>query len=123
MREHGDRIGSALTEADWMDYHRKAFDIQTLRMVFLEGRRIGFIKVASFEDGFEISVFCLEKEHQRRGIGSQILSIILHEMDVRGRATFLNVIRGNPAAKLYERFGYKIIRTDENSVYYRRQPI
>ena len=53
-------------------------------------------------------------EHRGQGIGTEMLSYLFELLIERGyKQTSLSVQKANPAARLYQRIGYKIIRENE----------
>ncbi|WP_198169102.1 GNAT family N-acetyltransferase [Herbidospora daliensis] len=66
--------------------------------------------------------FYLDPAHQGRGIGSAVLDRLLERCD-RDRVTVrLNVLRGSPARRLYERRGFTLDTEDDVDVFMTRRP-
>lgn len=75
--------------------------------IVLEGAEaIGWVQVEELPDKVFLRQFYLTPARQRRGIGSQILSLLIREW--AGRPAQLSVLRNNPARRLYERFGFSV---------------
>jgi ribosomal protein S18 acetylase RimI-like enzyme len=64
--------------------------------------------------------FAVKRGHRRRGIGAALLTQFVkanpHQSVVK-----LSVAAGNPAVRLYERFGFKVVDETPDSVTMRRQ--
>ncbi|MFJ8054663.1 GNAT family N-acetyltransferase [Streptomyces sp. NPDC096142] len=66
--------------------------------------------------------FYLDARLQGRGIGSGVLGELLERCDRDGvRAVRLNVLRGSPARRLYERFGFVVEAEDAVDVFMVRE--
>jgi ribosomal protein S18 acetylase RimI-like enzyme len=118
MQPHLARCGVARSEEDWLARHRTRFDPGTLRLIFLDGARAGFVDVRREEDGARnIGLFCLEPAFQGRGLGTRVMEMILSE---ENSALRLVMIRGNPAARLYERLGFVAVREKDHLIFYER---
>lgn len=71
-----------------------------------------FLLVYSNIDYFEIEVIIVEKEHQNKGIATNILNYFFDHYTKKGDELLLEVsVNNNKALNLYEKFGFKIINT------------
>ncbi len=72
-----------------------------------------------FRANSEVSVAVIEilPQHQRRGLGSAVVKDIVSEAKSRGLPVTLQVLKVNPARKLYERLGFRIV--GETETHYR----
>jgi len=62
--------------------------------------------------------FYVGAQHQGRGIGSGVLGELLERCDRDGvRVVRLNVLRGSPARRLYERYGFVVEAEDPVDVF------
>ncbi|MBC9726046.1 GNAT family N-acetyltransferase [Streptomyces sp. TRM68367] len=66
--------------------------------------------------------FYLEPGLQGRGIGSAVLDLLLERCDHEGVPVRLNVLRGSPARRLYERHGFRAETEDPVDVFMVREP-
>ena len=73
-------------------------------------------------DGVVLEHFYLGDGFQGRGIGAAVLRRLLAEADAAGRAVRLGVLKGSPAARLYERHGFVWTHAEPFDDYYRRGP-
>lgn len=124
MFEHYVRAGLDWPEETEFARHRKTFDenLSFLRMIHRGERRIGFIKVRFESDAIAIGLFCIEPEHQKQGIGTRVMDMILAEPEVSSRELRLDVLHSNHAAHLYERMGFTRMSSDDLLHYYVRPP-
>lgn len=118
MREHVERQGLPWDEWEEDLYQARVFGIEGLRSIYLGDERIGFVGVHEKENAIEIDRFCLKKEVQNKGIGSRILKQILDEPPCRALGVTLNVLKVNPAVRLYKRFGFVFVREDDKLAYF-----
>ena len=57
-----------------------------------------------------------------QGIGTRILQMLLQTADTDGLIARLDVLKVNPARRLYERCGFSIIGANDNFFHMERQP-
>lgn len=99
----------------------KAFDPALTRVIVVDGADAGSIAVRPASDGVWVEHFYLATAHQGRGIGSQVLALVLDEST--GDAPLrLNVLQGSPARRLYERHGFVLYHEDEVDAFLQREP-
>lgn len=107
MFEHFQRAGKDWPEEEELCLHRQRFDVRFLRMIYLNNERIGFFSTAPHEErGFIIELFCIEPKHQKKGIGTRVMEMVLSESALQGQEIHIDVLHGNPAAHLYEGLGF-----------------
>jgi ribosomal protein S18 acetylase RimI-like enzyme len=91
---------------------RAGFDPATMRLIEQDGRLAGCVAVTLPPGGdVELSAFYIEPALQGRGLGAAVLRALLAEL--AGREIRLEVLKGSPAARLYERHGFR--RTGETA--------
>jgi GNAT superfamily N-acetyltransferase len=91
---------------------RKHFNPECLRFVLMHGRRIGCYSLEDRGDDFLLSQFYIAPSHQGRGLGSMVLIRILRMAEWAKKPVRLSVLKGSPALRLYERFGFLHERDD-----------
>ena len=64
--------------------------------------------------------FYLDRRHQNRGLGATILKVLLAEADALGLPVRLEVLRGSPADRFYERHGFVKFDEDDVEAHYER---
>ncbi|EFE76893.1 GNAT family N-acetyltransferase [Streptomyces filamentosus] len=74
------------------------------------------------EDGWWLEHFYLSPALQGRGIGSAVLREVLDRADAERLPVRLDVLRGSPARRLYERHGFTLEREDAVDVFLVRKP-
>jgi ribosomal protein S18 acetylase RimI-like enzyme len=53
--------------------------------------------------------FFISPDHQRRGIGTEVLNSLVAIWKATGKPVVLTVLKNNPARRLYERFGFSVV--------------
>jgi ribosomal protein S18 acetylase RimI-like enzyme len=59
---------------------------------------------------------------QRRGIGTQVLQMLLARARNQSKAITLAVVKINPVLHFYEKHGFRITREDKHKFYLRADP-
>ena len=123
MTEHFIAAGKEWNDEE-IDRHKKKFDINTLKIIFADGRRVGFIKLMPIPLSIEVSHFCLEPAMQGRGIGAHVMMKVLEIAQVQDLRVVLNVLIGNQASRFYERLGFARTSGDDPLLkYYVWEPL
>ena len=117
----------ARTDAEAGDWAPDAADAERKRVIELlaaddhynevaeaGGRVIGYVNLHAREGAAHLSYLFVDPDHQRRGIGAQLMQRALDDARARGfRRASLGVAVRNPARAFYERTGW--IDTAERS--------
>ena len=114
------------SEEERATFCRRQFDAQTahyrenypgasLQVIERDGASIGRLYVAHWEGEIRIMDIAILPEHRGSGIGSQLLSELQDEARSAGKTLTIHVERFNPALRLYERLGFKMI--EDKGVY------
>ncbi|HCJ49457.1 MAG TPA: GNAT family N-acetyltransferase [Microbacterium sp.] len=93
-----------------------AFDPAHTRIIVVDGADAGTIALRPGDDGTWLEHFYLDERVQGQGIGTKVLQATLAEPP-RAAPWRLNVLRGSPARRLYERHGFAFDREDEVDVF------
>ncbi len=105
MRPHLERLGR-YDPARRRARMRAGFDPAAFRLIESNGRVLGCVAVLDGADYREIHSFYLEPDAQGRGLGRAVLDAILAERP--GIPTRLEVLKQSPAARFYERAGFRL---------------
>ncbi|MBV9957173.1 MAG: GNAT family N-acetyltransferase [Acidobacteria bacterium] len=94
----------------------------THSIILLDGEPAGRLLVSRSEDEIQLTDISLLPEHRGHGIGTGLIKDLLDEAERDGRTVCLEVLRHNPAARLYARLGFVV--TGEHDLYLqmRRHP-
>ena len=97
-------------------YFQERFDPSRERIVILEGEEIGVLAIEEKEDEVFLSKVYILPEYQGQGIGTRLMRAVLDRAFGRGLPVTLQVLKVNPAWRLYERLGFVAI--DETETHY-----
>ena len=115
MRAHLERLGR-FDPARRRARMRAGFDPASFRLIEAEGRLAGCVAVLDHPDHREIHSFYLEPWAQGRGLGRAVLDTVLAE---RPRLpTRIEVLRQSPAARFYERAGFRLTGESEFDLHF-----
>jgi GNAT superfamily N-acetyltransferase len=119
MREHLERVFRYKPERARRIF-REHFDEPGLRLILVDGERAGCVGFRISEGEIKIDSFYLDRRHQNRGLGATILKVLLAEADAQGLPVRLEVLRGSPADRFYERHGFAKLDEDDVEARYER---
>lgn len=91
-------------EADQRRRFGAWFEPARLRIVEVDGARVGFLKVDADAARVTLLSIAVDPAHQRRGIGTWLVRRVVDEAG--SRPVRLQVLKVNPARRLYERLGF-----------------
>lgn len=98
---------------------RQHFDCA--QILLFEGRPAGLLKVVKGPDSWQLLQIQLSPRLQGLGHGRALVDQLLAEADAAGVDVTLNVLRANPAKRLYERLGFEQAGEDEHQFQMRRR--
>ncbi|TYR65765.1 GNAT family N-acetyltransferase [Streptomyces parvus] len=101
---------------------RDAYAPEHTSVIEAAGSFAGCVARRPAEDGWWLEHFYLSPALQGRGIGSAVLREVLDRADAERLPVRLDVLRGSPARRLYERHGFTLEREDAVDVFLVRDP-
>ena len=102
---------------------RDGFSPRHTSIIVSAGTFAGSIALRPAEDCLWLEHFYLTPALQGRGLGSAVLRALLARTDTSGDVVRLNVLRGSPAGRLYERHGFTVQTQDAIDVFMLRRPM
>jgi ribosomal protein S18 acetylase RimI-like enzyme len=102
--------------------YRAAYPEAADRIVLSGGAPIGRLLLASESDGMQLIDIALLARFRNRGIGTALLREAIEECGRRHSALRLQVLRGNPALRLYLRIGFRETGSDAMYIQMERTP-
>lgn len=101
---------------------REGFDPACTWVIEVDGAFAGCVALRPAADAHWLEHFYLAPELQGGGIGSDVLRRLLERCDRDSVLVRLNVLRGSPARRLYERHGFTTETEDPVDVFMVREP-
>jgi ribosomal protein S18 acetylase RimI-like enzyme len=90
-------------------HYRDQFPHAEHRIILLDEAPVGRMVVVRNEDHIRLADIALLPEHRGRGLGASLIKELLDEARSAARPVQLFVERHNPAIRLYERLGFRIV--------------
>lgn len=112
MGPHRMAAGAVESEEQTHAKARKDFDVASI-VLHGDDERIGVFKAKRDRSPWFISQIQLLPEWQGRGIGTGLIARFVVEAREHGETVELGVLKVNPARRMYERLGFKVIAEDE----------
>ncbi|SRR5260370_15909118 len=103
-------------------WYETAYAEAEQQIVMLDAAPIGRIIVHRGSDATTLVDISLLPEHRGRGIGGGLIRDLVQQSAQRGAPVRLQVLRTNPAARLYQRLGFAKTGEDEMYVQMEKRP-
>ena len=84
------------------------FEPERLRIIRVEGRDVGMLEFEEGKTDFFLRRIELLPGAQNGGIGSAVIGGLIDAAAARKKGIRLQVLRSNPARRLYERLGFRV---------------
>ena len=99
---------------------QRQWQLAQVRIIVLDGLDVGWLQSTERVDGLFIAQLFVDGAFQRRGIGTEVLHRLIDEAAHSNQPVHLNVVKSNPAVRLYERLGFRVTHEDDRKLYMRR---
>ncbi len=119
MREHLERV-FRYKPSRARQIFRGHFDEPGMRLILLDGERVGCVGFRRHAQEIGIDSFYLDRRLHNSGLGTKILTVLLAEADAARLPVRLEVLAGSKADRFYLRHGFIKLREDEIEGYYER---
>jgi ribosomal protein S18 acetylase RimI-like enzyme len=117
------RIYIEQTYGAWDDTQRARFDAtfipEEIFIVSFDGQDAGFVALRTEPRVIQLFNLMIAPEFQRRGLGTAVLRHVLNLAQARRLPVRLQVMKVNPARRLYERMGFTAVPAEEIPTHYR----
>jgi GNAT superfamily N-acetyltransferase len=101
---------------------RDEFDVAGRWIVVCDGVDAGYIHLEQGGDVVTLVGIYVIASMQRRGLGAAVLQHVIDEARTAGHGVALRVLKPNPARRLYERLGFRIVGETPERYFMERQP-
>ena len=91
-------------------------------IIWVDGVRTGWLQRRDEPDAIFLGQLFVDGPFQRRGIGTAIMQRLIAEASHLRRTIQLNVVKINPALRLYQRLRFRTTHEDEFKFYMTRDP-
>jgi GNAT superfamily N-acetyltransferase len=108
MREYVEQTWGTWEAVPQEQHFRRSFSPDLLRVIVAEGRDVGLLHVERLPAEFFLANIQIQPGEQRRGLGSAVIQRVMEEARVAGLPVRLQVLKVNPARRLYERLGFAV---------------
>lgn len=120
MWAHFENSGLVINQDEQLQ--RVLYRLDCAHILTKDGADIGLFKVVREADPWELTQIQLLPRYQGQGIGAALIRSLLDEASVAGKRVHLDVLRANPARRLYERLGFRVVAEDTHSYLMRFDP-
>ena len=105
MREHLERV-FRYKPSRARRIFREHFDEPGMRLILLDGERVGCVGFRRHAQEIRIDSFYLDRRLHNSGLGTKILTVLLAEADAARLPVRLEVLAGSKADRFYLRHGF-----------------
>ncbi|HEY1681989.1 MAG TPA: GNAT family N-acetyltransferase [Candidatus Tumulicola sp.] len=109
--------GDAVEKAKFASF----YDQRNTQIILDEDRAMGWWTVVRDDDFVELGQICLTPEHQRRGIGTLLISQLIEEAKEQRKTASVSTAKINPALSLYKRLGFVPVSETDFKIYLERR--
>ena len=118
---------SPLTSGEWNDIEQSksfhaGFPLERARVIIAGSEVIGAIDAERRSDGWFLNNIEIRPDWQGRGIGSRLVGDLVARAHREGHRVALEVLKVNPARRLYERLGFVVIGETDTHYLMRSAP-
>jgi ribosomal protein S18 acetylase RimI-like enzyme len=103
-------------------HYRKHYGDASFRIILRDDAPIGRLYVHFGAQEIRLMDIALLPEHRGAGLGGSILENLLREAAQLGKTVTLHVERFNPALRLYQRLGFRVIEDQQINFYMEWRP-
>jgi GNAT superfamily N-acetyltransferase len=83
--------------------------LDEVQIIAVDGKDVGWLQVSETPMEIRLLQFFMAPDHQRQGIGTQVLNRLVATWQLTRKQIALTVLTNNPAKRLYERCGFSVV--------------
>lgn len=95
------------------EFHERNFSPENMQIIRHDEADAGFLVVEEMKDEIRLNEINLLRRFQRKGIATEIIQKIQGDASAKERRVWLQVLKVNPAIRLYERLGFTVYAETE----------
>jgi GNAT superfamily N-acetyltransferase len=100
---------------------RARWDAVEVEIITSDGADVGWMQSSIRNDALFLEQIYIDAPFQRRGTGTEIIHRLIGQANRAGLPVTLNVVKINPARRLYQRLGFHTTHEDDRKFYMRRE--
>jgi len=101
---------------------RRRWEPRGVQIITRNGIDVGWFQTTTSRDAIFLAQIFLEPSAQNQGIGTEVMHRLIDTAMRAGKAVALEVVKSNPARRLYERLGFRITSDDDRKFHMRLDP-
>jgi GNAT superfamily N-acetyltransferase len=83
--------------------------LDEVQIIAVDGKDVGWLQVSETPMEIRLLQFFMAPDHQRQGIGTQVLNRLVATWQLTRKKIALTVLTNNPAKRLYESCGFSVV--------------
>jgi ribosomal protein S18 acetylase RimI-like enzyme len=92
------------------EFHKNDYDPAQIQIIVESGQDVGWMLVSEGDMEFQLQEIYIDPDHQRRGIGSVLIRLLLKKAEGKSKPVTLAVLKVNLRARdLYERLEFRVV--------------
>jgi ribosomal protein S18 acetylase RimI-like enzyme len=98
----------------WDEEIQRAYAAESLNgeIVLVDGQPVGVLTLSDWGDQLHLTWIAVSPSFQRGGLGSALIRYCQQLAEEERKPLTLQVLRNNPAVRLYERCGFQVYERD-----------
>jgi GNAT superfamily N-acetyltransferase len=106
---------NAKAQATFSEY----FKPDEVRIITVDGADVGWIQISEADGEIHLDQLHLVERYRDLGIGTKLIKRTMEKAREQNKSLRLSFVRGNRAALLYERLGFRHVGSDETKIHMR----
>ncbi len=98
---------------------RQQWNAAQVRIIKLDGAKVGWLQIIPGEDALFVAQIFVARPFQRNGIGTVVMKKLIADAERDHQPVLLDVVKINPARRLYERLGFRVTDEDDRKFHMR----
>jgi GNAT superfamily N-acetyltransferase len=101
----------------------ETFSVRTHQLVYIGSDLAGVLAVERHPDHLQLMKIFLLPPFQSKGVGTELVRLVIERADNEGLPVRLRVLRVNPAKSLYERLGFVVTHEEPERFFMERKAV